>query len=357
MKHFYKYNFFLLASLSLILCGCNDKHSSAWTIPDKKINLLMREYNVQGVAIVIIQDGKVSSVKSYGVNKSAVFEAASLGKPIFAYGVLKLVEKGQLDLDIPLSHYLQNEDAANDPRLASITTRMILSHTSGLPNWRSNTKKLKIYFQPGRRFSYSGEGYFYLQKVIEKITKQSLEQYMQENVFVPLGMTHSSYIWQNAYHGTISFGHTLNGTSLKLSKMYTPNVAFTLYATALDYSKFIQAIMNHKGLREKTIHEMLSAQIKVSDSGPICIDKCSNQLSSTISWGLGFGLQKTQQGSAFWHWGDNPGFKNFFIGFQNGNAIVIFTNSDNGMKIIPEIIHQITGYNQPVFNWLNYTSK
>jgi len=132
------------------------------------------------------------------VTNETVFEAASLSKPVFAYGVLKLVDQGKLDLDTPLNKYLGNNyDVVDDPRINLITARHVLSHTSGFPNWRDNdrTKNLLIHFTPGDKWSYSGEGMVYLSKVIEKITGLSLEDFMQQTVLQPLGMTSSSYIW------------------------------------------------------------------------------------------------------------------------------------------------------------------
>jgi CubicO group peptidase (beta-lactamase class C family) len=152
------------------------------------------------------------------IDGETIFEAASLSKPVFTYGILKLVENGKLDLDKPLAEYLCYADIKNDERINAITARMVLTHTSGFPNWRPKNESLKIYFQPGERFSYSGEGFLYLQKVVEHISGLSLEEYTQKNVFIPLGMTHSSFIWSN--DSKKAAGHKLTVTPLKTKEKY-----------------------------------------------------------------------------------------------------------------------------------------
>ncbi len=312
-----------------------------------------------GLSLAFIEDSNITSLKYYGlksitppnaIDKNTIFEAASLSKPVFTYGVLKMVENGLIDLDTPLSDYFQYDDVKNDQKLEFITARTVLSHATGFPNWRQNNE-LIIHFQPGSRFSYSGEGFVYLQKVIEKLSGQSLEEYMQKNVLSPLGMTHSSYLSRKPEDNK-AYGYDSAGLlTLKA------NAASSLHTTVLDYAKFIQAIIKNNGLQEKTINEMLSSQINVEIDGPICIcvDKCTGTLSPSVSWGLGWGLQETTNGISFWHWGHNQGFQSYVAGFKNGGAILIFTNSDNGLQAISEIICDITGIEHPALTWLNYT--
>ncbi len=140
------------------------------------------------------------------VDDDTIFEAASLSKPVFAYAVLKLVDAGRLDLDAPLQKSLPG-DYVEDPRLRSITARRALSHTTGFPNWRPDGQPLKIHFDPGERFSYSGEGFVYLQKAVENRTGETLEALARRLVFEPLRMTSSSYHWQDRFDGRKAMGH------------------------------------------------------------------------------------------------------------------------------------------------------
>ncbi len=188
----------------------------------------MKDGEVPGLSIALIRDARVVWQRSFGVANSAtnqpviddtIFEAASLSKPVFAYGVLRLVEKGKLDLDAPLVKYLPKPYVANDDRANLITARMVLTHTTGFPNWSIN-QPLKTQFKPGERFSYSGEGFVYLQKVVEHLTGQLLDQVMRKEVFEPLGMTSSSYVWMDKYENLKATGHDSAGAARERRKYW-----------------------------------------------------------------------------------------------------------------------------------------
>lgn len=149
---------------------------------------LMRAAEIPGLSIAVVRDGAVPWTRGFGVKKAGtsqpvtpatVFEGASFSKPLFACGALRLVHDGLLDLDIPLTAYLPDRSFCDDPRLAEISARMVLCHTTGFPNWRRRGKPLSIDRAPGETFGYSGEGYIYLQKAVERITGRPLLEYMQ----------------------------------------------------------------------------------------------------------------------------------------------------------------------------------
>src|SRR6184192_2249052 len=134
----------------------------------------MANGGVPGLAMGIVRDGKIVGTTAEGVRNTAsavpvdddtVFEAASLTKPVFAYAVLQLIDAGVLSLNDTLSAYVP-EYLPDDPRATTITVRSVLSHTTGLPNWRNESNPLRTYFAPGARFSYSGEGFVWLQRVV-----------------------------------------------------------------------------------------------------------------------------------------------------------------------------------------------
>src|SRR5260370_24464565 len=147
------------------------KDGTSWktliTDLEKQIPKLLVENFVPGLAIVLIKNGEVSWRRGFGVKDSAaekpvdddiMFEAASMGKPVFAYAVMKLCERGLLDLDTPLTKYTPERYLEGESRLDLITARQVLSHTSGFQNWRSEKEPLKIHFTPGEKFLYSDEG-------------------------------------------------------------------------------------------------------------------------------------------------------------------------------------------------------
>src|SRR5215203_5417573 len=165
---------------------------------ERTISRLMMEGEVPGLQIGLVRGGKVDWIKSFGVKNAetggavtdeTIFEAASLSKPVFAYAVMKLVEAGRLDLDKPLQSYLSEPYLPGDDRINKITARMALDHTTGFQNESRPGQPLKINFAPGERFSYSGEGLLFLQRVVEKITGEKFDVFMRRTVFEPLGMT------------------------------------------------------------------------------------------------------------------------------------------------------------------------
>jgi CubicO group peptidase (beta-lactamase class C family) len=332
---------------------------------DHRIPELLKQGMVPGLAIAIIRNGKVAWHKGYGtvnsvtrepVTDETVFEAASLAKPLFAYGVLKLVDAGLLDLDKPLMTYLPGTyDVGNDPRLAQVTARRALSHTTGFPNWRPRgDPTLKIYFTPGERFSYSGEGFVYLARVVERVTKEDLETVMQRLVLRPLGMTSSSYVWRDDFVLRKGYNHNAIGEPTGQTRPERANPAWSLHTTPSDYARFIAAVLSGTGLKQDTLKQMLTAQVRLGDGGPINVDKAPASLTPDLSWGLGWGLQQSKKGEMFWHWGDNGSSKAWTAGFvRQKMGVVIFANGANGLAIIPDILALAVGGTYSQFVWFD----
>lgn len=322
---------------------------------------LMKSYGVPGVSMALIQRGETTWVHAFGikeankqqpVTQATVFEAASLSKPVFAYGVLELVEEGKLGLDVPLTAYLSKPYVEGDDRLAKITARIVLSHRTGFPNWRDKDS-LTIYFSPGDRFSYSGEGYVYLQRVVEQITGKPLNDYMTEAVFEPLGMTSSSYVWRKDFDDLTATGHDSDGKPQELWKPNEAGAASTLNTTARDYARFVQAVLNEKGLKPSTFREMETPQVALDPECRICIKQEPKQLSNNLFWGLGWGIQRKDGREMLWHWGDNGSFKAFVMSEpKSKSGVVMFANSQKGLDLAKPLIEQAMGQEVLAFDWL-----
>jgi CubicO group peptidase (beta-lactamase class C family) len=340
-----------LSSFSLLSLHRN---RCTWAANDAIANLevqiprLMRTALVPGLAVAVIRDGELYWSRGFGVRstsskkavtKDTIFAAASLNKPLFAYAVLKMVEQGKLDVDTPLAKYIAKPYTL-DPKINLVTIRRVLSHTTGFPNW-SGDEPVKIKFQPGTKFSYSGEGFIYLQKVVEEITQQPLHQYINSSILAPLQMNSSSLIWQSAFQETASDGHDRKGKAIPMGKPKLASAAGSLRTTAEDYAKFLIAMMRPGSIDSPTLTEdsltnMLQPQIQINKS---------------LDWGLGWGLEKLGDERFFWHWGDLVSFKSFTMANrESGSGIVIFTNSQNGLKICPKIVKQAIGGEHPAFN-------
>jgi CubicO group peptidase (beta-lactamase class C family) len=330
-------------------------HALERTVPE-----LMRKNNVPGLSLALIRDGRIYWAKSFGVKdgdapvtNDTTFEAASLSKVMFAYAVLKLADRGKIDLDAPLQHYLDAPYIEGDPRIDKITARLVLSHRTGFPNWRPR-EGLTIHFEPGDHFSYSGEGFVFLAKAVERITGQSLNEFIQQMVFTPLGMTSSSYVWRQDYDARTAIGHDKGGKAQDKWKPKEANPASSLQTTALDYARFMTALLDGKGLNPHTLKEMETPQTAVQQNCTAnCFDVASP--STTIFWGLGVGLEETSAGSAFWHWGDNGSFKAYMVGFpKDKSGLVMFTNSENGLSIADAVVKAALDSDQPSLQWLRH---
>ena len=299
----------------------------------------MQKADVPGLAISIIENNKIVYDQVFGVKntknrlplqKNTLFQAASLSKPVFAYLVLKLCERGEIDLDAPLSRYW-SASYSPDRRSLAITTRQVLAHSTGFPNWRSDTK-LELETVPGGRFGYSGEGYEYLQKVVEHLTGQALHDYAQVNLFEPLEMKDTTFIW-----GLDEVGEFLlddENNVLPPRDAIFSSAAFSLLTVSSDYARFLMAMLNPEEnhpfkLNQASANAMLTPQIPVGRH-------------RLLSWGLGWGIQHTEIGDGFWHWGgvQNNYFSYCFALKQERSGVVILTNDESGLDIC-EVVAQV----------------
>lgn len=326
--------------------------------------VLMAAARVPGLALAMVADDRVAwegrfgmahSGKGEPVGPDTVFEAASLTKPVFAHAVLQLADAGLIDLDTPLATYLPGSaDASDDPRLAQITARHVLSHRTGFPNWRQGPS-LAIHFTPGERFSYSGEGFVYLARAVQRITGESTERTVERLVFEPLGMTRSSLRWQDSDPQRLAFGHDTRARPQGQRRHAAANAAASMTTTAPDYARFLLAVLRGERLKPATAAQMLASQVRVGPSIN-SIGRRATPLSDEVSWGLGWGLQQAGGEPAFWHWGDNGDSKAFaLVSLTHRRALVFFANGANGLAIAPDLVALALGTGrQPGLEWLDY---
>jgi CubicO group peptidase (beta-lactamase class C family) len=346
---------------------------------DKIVKKLMDTGEVTGLCLGIINNGKPVYIKSYGYrNKpsgklndtSTCFYAASLSKPLFAYIVMQLVDEGVIDLDKPLYTYLPKplpeykdyKDLGGDERWKLITARECLDHTTGFPNWRQmnphDNQKLEIFFNPGERFAYSGEGIYLLQKVVEIITGRSLEDLAKEKIFKPFEMTRTNFVWQPSFENDYATGHDMNEDTLVKNKRTSANAAGSMETTIADYTRFVAAVLNSKRLSPKLKNEMLSPQIGIytkHEFPSLNNDTTSMYKNIKLSYGLGWGLFMSNYGQAFFKEGHGDGWEHYMIGLPEKKfAVIIMTNSSNGESIFKELVEKITNITIP-WEWEGYT--
>lgn len=328
---------------------------------DEQIPLQMNKLHVQGVSVALIHDSQLEYLKGFGysdaektvpITGDTLFQVASISKPVSAWGVMNLVEEGLIDLDTPVSSYLSRwklPDSEYDHDL--VTIRRMLSHSSGIANVGgyagvnttaelqsleesltspndADQKGVRVIYQPGSKYQYSGGAYTLLQLVIEEVSGESFEDYMKTHILDPLGMTDSSFATSPPDNIDISSVFDKKGDKLT-THYFSAKAAAGLYSSAHDMAVFVTAMMltenkpqNEVVLLSETLREMYQPQPGLSQSLP---------------YGLGYMLQpltaaKTIEVS---HTGsNNPGWRALITTLpEKGEGLVLLTNSPGGTQL------------------------
>lgn len=318
---------------------------------EREIPGLLRVSGIPGLSMAVVQNGRVVWARAFGtindsaqtpLNPGTIFEAASLSKPVFAYLVLRLADRGEFDLDRPLYEMLEYPRLAHDDeRYKRITARIVLSHGTGLPNWGG--EKLTLRFDPGTEYGYSGEGFVFLQKTVERVTGHSLDELARREVFEPLGMTRSSYVWQERFAGNAAYAKNWLWQVAPANR-YTQaeaNAAASLLTTATDYAQFVAAVLTGRGLSPAMWNEYLTP---VRETGP------------GLHIGLGIRVEERPGGRTFYHSGNNGRrFTSYMTGdIAQGLGLVYFTNGPNGTSLVEALTSRVLGTEKPAHNRADY---
>jgi CubicO group peptidase (beta-lactamase class C family) len=348
-----------------------------------KIENLMQVANVSGVSVSVFNDNEPVYSKTFGLadvqgrvplKQNSEMYACSFAKTVFAYIVMQFVQEKVIDLDKPLVEYLTKDlpdykiigwnrgyqDLKGDNRYKKITARMCLTHTTGFPNWRwfEPDKKLKFKFNPGTRYSYSGEGFYLLQFVIEQLTGKDYETICQERVFKPLLMNGTSMVWQKQFENNICYGHNEKGEPYELMKWKEASCGGSMTTTPEDFTKFFTAFINHKNLTSESFKMMTNVQVRIkskSQFGPLALVDSTVNDTIKLSYGLGVGVFYTPYGRAFFKEGHDDGWGHYSIAYPDKKiAIVVMTNNDNGESIFKELLEYSIGDIYTPWKWENY---
>jgi len=345
---------------------------------DAEANRLIAAAHIPGLALALIQDGRVAYAAAYGrrdvernlpLTIDTVIYGASLTKPAFAYLCLQLAQEGRLDLDRPIGAYLKKPlpeypayaDLAADPRWRRFTARMLLSHTSGLPNFRSvnDDGKLDIKFEPGSRFVYSGEGLRLMQFVLQEGLGLDVAAEMRRRIFQPFAMRRSDMVWQPQFAADTAVGYDAAGKPRGHARRAKADAAGSLETTVSDYARFLAGVARGQGLSPKAYAEMLRPQIAIVSRHEFpshWVDDTDANRPIQLSYGLGWGLFRTPYGPAFFKEGHDDGADHYALCVRPPRkCILLMTNSGAGKGVFQYLVDDLLGRTGLPTAWEGFT--
>jgi CubicO group peptidase (beta-lactamase class C family) len=328
---------------------------------DQKIPQLLNDFFVPGTAIAIIENGEIILQKGYGysnidkgtkVTNSTGFNIGSISKTIAAWGVMKLVQEGKIDIDAPAEKYLNRWHLPKSEFDSDkVTIRRLLSHTAGLslhgyPGWspkddlptieeslngkNNGPGRVELIMEPGTKWKYSGGGFSILQLIIEEVTKQKFEDYMQTQILNPLGMTSSSYTIDEKILKSSSLEHNGFGEVIDF-ELFTAQAAAGLHTTITDFTKFAQASL-YASKSNKKHQQILSTSYLQLMMEPAP--------ASNGRYGLGYQIESIEgtSMSLVGHGGANTGWKAFLrVNLITNDGFIMITNGGAGHNIYRQI--------------------
>lgn len=326
-----------------------------------RIPELMATYGVPGVGVALVQRGTLAWSSAFGyadldgaqpMTVSAVVRAESISKSVTAWGVLRLVEQGLIDLDDPVAGYLrQSVLATNVLPEDDLTLRQLLSHTAGMPlgtigieySPRGDVpsleedllREVRIVGDPGASFSYSNVGFDVLELVIEEVTGEDFARFMAREVLQPLGMTDSSFAWNEDFASAVPTGYDLSGRPVP-PYVYAAKASGGLFATVEDLGRFVAAGMLGPSsvaspvLKLDSIEQLYTPTAEISGLFRFVAP----------AYGLGYFVERLPSGErVVWHGGQGSGWMTDFHAIpETGNGIVIVTNSQRSWPLIAHVL-------------------
>jgi CubicO group peptidase (beta-lactamase class C family) len=330
---------------------------------DAEVKKIMASSRANGMAVAVIDGGKVSHVRAYGIRNTkgdplttdTVMYGASLTKTVFAYTVMQLVDQGKLKLDVPFQDalamplpsygpdpvfpdkYGPYKDLAEDPRWKKLTPRMSLTHSTGFSNFwfLEPDRKLRIHFEPGTQYSYSGEGLILLQFVIERGRRdQGLGLDVGEltdGIFARLGMTRTSLVWRDSFAGNLADGWNDRGEPQPHDQRSKTRAAGSMDTTISDFAKFTAALVRGDGLSRASRAEITRPHLRIKTAhqfptfGPDApVDKQRKDLHA----GLGLIVFNGPQGKGFFKGGHDGQTANTMVCLESSQRCVVILSND-----------------------------
>jgi CubicO group peptidase (beta-lactamase class C family) len=339
---------------------------------DTRVQTLMQAAHVPGLALAVIENGRIVHLRTYGerdtekhlaLTVDTTMYAASITKAAFAYATMTLVDEHRLDLDEPLpallpkplTDYDKYADLKDDPRWRQITPRMLLSHTAGFANFRffkpeggyDPNGKLKIYFAPGTRFAYSGEGINLMQFVLEEGLHQDAGQLMQRQLFDRFDMRRTSMVWRDDFANDLAIGYDEAGKPLGHKQRGSVRAAGSMDTTPADYAQLLAGMVRGDGLSAKAHAQWLKPVITIHSVQQFpTLDTATTHDNDSIglSYALGVVTFQSPQGPAWFKSGHDDGTNNMILCLQvSRDCVMILSNSSNAESIFKYLIDATLG--------------
>jgi CubicO group peptidase (beta-lactamase class C family) len=352
-----------------------------------QVRQLMAHTHAQGLAVAVVDGGKVGFASAFGIRDAegrpltpdTVMYGASITKTVFAYTVLQLVDQGRIALDTPLMADLDHplptyppdatfpdkygpyKDLADDPRWKKITPRMCLTHSTGFDNFWfiEPDRKLHIHFEPGSRFSYSGEGMILLQFVVEHgRAAQGLGLDvgdLTQATFHRLGMTRTRLTWRNGEDPNVADGWNDQGEPQPHSKRSKVRAAGSMNTTLADLSKFAAALVRGDGLSPASRAEMTRPSLPITtahqfpDFGP---ELPAAERRKDLAAGLGVIVFDGPQGHGFLKGGHDGQTANMLVCLERAQRCVLLLSNDVRAEAgFTDLVHFILGDTGVPLDW------
>lgn len=323
---------------------------------DAEVARAMAETSAQGLAVAVIDGGKVRYVKAYGKRNAAgdpltsdtIMYGASLTKAVFAWTVLQLVDEGRVDLDRsiagylpkPLTDYADPEERyapwntlAGDERWRKITPRILLTHSAGFANfsWFEPDGKLHIHFEPGSRYAYSGDGIILMQFVLEQGLGLDLGREMQRRAFDRFGMTRTSMMWRPDFAGNLADGWDLEGKVEPHDERSAVRAAGSMDTTITDFARFAAAMVRGESLSKASRKAMTTGWLPITTRQqfpPLLPEQPLAERRPDLAAGLGVVTFKGPQGPGFYKGGHNDTTANTWVCVERGKRCVVLLSND-----------------------------
>lgn len=346
---------------------------------DAEVARVMDATGAQGLAIAVIDDGRVVHVSAHGKRNAAgdplqvdtVMYGASLTKAVFAYTVMQLVEEGVLELDRPIGGYFPEPltdypavpgygpwpDLAGDERWKAITPRILLTHSAGFANFAflEPDGKLRIHFDPGTRYAYSGEGLILLQYVLERGMGLDVGQEMQRRVFDRFRMPRTGMTWRDDFAGNLADGWTADGQVEPHDARSRVRAAGSMDTTIADMAQFAAACINGQGLSAQGALALTSPQLPITTASQFPTlqpELPEPERRADLAAGLGVVVFEGPQGAGFFKGGHNDSTGNTWVCVQaRKRCVVILSNDVRAERAFPRLVAFVLGETGVPWTW------